>query len=84
MIEVRSDVHFERNGDIPSPLHTCPLTPLYVYTYLLYSHVRVHSLGQIAHMTHEEECAIDLNSNSYIIDFSAMQQVRSIVLHTVQ
>ena len=29
----------------------------------------------MAHMTHEEECAIDLNGNSYIIDFSAMQQV---------
>ena len=30
----------------------------------------------MAHMTHEEESAIDLNGNSYIIDFSAMQQVR--------
>jgi hypothetical protein len=29
----------------------------------------------MAHMTHEEESAIDLNGNSYIIDFSAMQQV---------
>ena len=36
---------------------------------------RTHPLVQLAHMTHEEECAIDLNTNSYIIDFSAMQQV---------
>ena len=34
----------------------------------------------MAHMTHEEESAIDLNGNSYIIDFSAMQQVGTAII----
>ena len=38
----------------------------------------------MAHMTHEEESAIDLNGNSYIIDFSAMQQVGNAICLTAQ
>ena len=38
----------------------------------------------MAHMTHEEESAIDLNGNSYIIDFSAMQQVGNAIGLTAQ